>query len=209
LPDLEIDSETVKPALRGLWQGGENFFIDKISRRLATEFTPKETLQEKVVTNVHTILYWVNKRDITGPSPSDPQDDSQFNHWEIPIQDWWAQNKGKYPTTTWADKPNLTDNVHTEFTKPNIMILEPDESTIYPAGQKINVKISSSGVYPLAKADIFVNDVYLGEYNNTSLFSFTPNTLENLQAQNELKIIAYDTAFNSGETSVIFTLQNN
>ena len=100
-PDLEVDPTVVKPALRGFWQGNENFFIDKISRKLASPNTPKETLQEKVVTNVHSILYWVNKNDILGASPSNPANDSQFNHFEIPIQNWWAQNKGKYPITTW------------------------------------------------------------------------------------------------------------
>ena len=46
-PDLEIDPLVVKPALRGFWQGNENFFIDKISGKLAGEFTPEETRQEK------------------------------------------------------------------------------------------------------------------------------------------------------------------
>lgn len=65
-PDLYIDPET-KPILRGLWQG-----------------------------NVHSILYFVNKDDILGPAPLYPEEDPQFNHWEIPIQNWWAQNSYRY-----------------------------------------------------------------------------------------------------------------
>src|SRR3989338_2663245 len=42
-PDLDVDPMTVKPVLRGSWQGNENFFIDKVSGKLATEFTPRET----------------------------------------------------------------------------------------------------------------------------------------------------------------------
>ena len=38
-----VDIKKVKPVLRGIWQGNENFFIDKISGKLATENTPKET----------------------------------------------------------------------------------------------------------------------------------------------------------------------
>ena len=113
-PDLEIDPMKVKPVLRGFWQGNENFFIDKISGKLATENTPKETLQEKVITNVHSILYWVDKNDILGPAPSNPSDDSQFNHWEIPVQNWWAQNRWKYPITTWNEKPTALDDMHTD-----------------------------------------------------------------------------------------------
>ena len=66
-PDLYIDPQT-KPILRGFWQG-----------------------------SVHTILYSVNKNDITGPAPTDPTSDPQFSHWEIPIQNWWAQNRINYP----------------------------------------------------------------------------------------------------------------
>jgi membrane peptidoglycan carboxypeptidase len=66
-PDLYIDPQT-KPILRGFWQG-----------------------------NVHSILYFVNKRDILGPAPSNPSDDPQFEHWEIPIQNWWSKNGGLYP----------------------------------------------------------------------------------------------------------------
>lgn len=66
-PDLYIDPQT-KPILRGFWQG-----------------------------EVHSILYFINKRDILGPAPTNPSDDPQFEHWEIPIQNWWTQNKYKYP----------------------------------------------------------------------------------------------------------------
>ena len=114
-PNLDIDPQTVKPALRGFWQGNENFFIDKISGKLATQYTPQETLQEKVVTNVHSILYWIDRNDILGPAPSNPADNPQFEHWEIPVQNWWAQNKNKYPITTISEKPTAIDNIHTSW----------------------------------------------------------------------------------------------
>ena len=205
-PDLEVDPTVVKPALRGFWQGNENFFIDKISRKLASPNTPKETLQEKVVTNVHSILYWVNKNDILGASPSNPANDSQFNHFEIPIQNWWAQNKGKYPTTTWGDKPSTVDDVHTERAKPKITIIEPNTQTNYSPNQKINLKISNSGPYSLQKIEIFINDSYMGSSQYPFTFSFTPSSLENLQEENEIKIIAYDTIYNKSETIQIFKI---
>ncbi|MEK7104820.1 MAG: transglycosylase domain-containing protein, partial [Patescibacteria group bacterium] len=99
-PNLETDPKIVKPVIRGYWQGNENFFIDKISGKLAGEFTPRETMEEKVITSVHSILYWVNKNDILGVPPLNPNDDSQFSRWEIPVQNWWAQNSGKYEITT-------------------------------------------------------------------------------------------------------------
>ncbi|MEI8174743.1 MAG: transglycosylase domain-containing protein [bacterium] len=206
-PDLNVDPTKVKPALRGFWQGNENFFIDKISGKLATAFTPKETTEEKVVTNVHSILYWVDKNNITGPSPLNPQNDSQFEHWETPVQNWWAQNMAKYPITTINDKPTMPDDIHTAISKPVISILEPNNSTTYLPNQKINLKILSSGLYPLSKIDIFINDTYFGTSQTPFIFSFTPSELENLQAENDIKIIAYDTAYNNSETNLTFKVQ--
>jgi 1A family penicillin-binding protein len=206
-PDLTVDPQTIKPALRGFWQGNENFFIDKLSGGLATADTPKETMEEKVITNVHSILYWVDKNDITGPAPADPSNDPQFSHWEIPIQNWWAKNAGKYPITTWADKPTFSDTIHTDAAKPVVSILEPNTNDIYPSNQKIQLQISSSGLYPLQKIDVFINDVYLGTANAPFNFSFTPSELDNLKADNEVKIIAYDTAYNNSETVSDFKVQ--
>ncbi len=203
-PDLEVDPTLVKPALRGLWQGGENFFIDKISGLLATPNTPSETRVEKVVTNVHSILYWVDKNNILGPSPSNPANDPQFNHFETPIQNWWAQNKYKYSITTLVEKPTALDNIHTDQNKPAVSIVSPNSATTYPANQKINLQISSSGVFPLSKIDIFINGIYLETEQPPFDFSFTPTDLENLQANNDLKIISYDTVFNKSETDSTF-----
>ena len=206
-PSLETDPTKVKPALRGFWQGNENFFIDKISGKLATPNTPKETLQEKVITSVHSILYWVDRNDILGLAPSNPADNPQFNHWEIPVQNWWAQNKGKYHITTLSEKPTEIDDVHTNLNKPSISIIEPNNTTAYSPNQKIYLKISSSGIFPLQKMDIFINDVYLETDQPPFNFSFTPAELENLQSDNELKIISYDTTYNRSETNLTFKVR--
>ena len=206
-PNLETDPETIKPVLRGFWQGNDHFFIDKISGNLATNNTPKETKQEKVITNVHSILYWVNKNDILGPPPSNPNDDPQFNHWETPVRNWWSKNMGKYGITTWADKPAGVDNVHVDSLKPVVSIIEPNSTTSYPSDQKIQLKISSSGIYPLKKIDIFINGVYSGTSDSPFNFSFIPSDLDNLKAQNELKIVSYDTAYNHTETISSFNVK--
>jgi penicillin-binding protein 1C len=206
-PNLEVDPRVVKPALRGFWQGNENFFIDRISRKLASPSTPKETTQEKVITNVHSILYWIDKNNILGASPVNPNNDSQFSHWEIPAQNWWTQNKGKYPITTWGDKPSMVDDVHTEAAKPKLLIVEPNTQTVYSSNQKINLRISNSGPYPLLKLEIFINDNYMGTSQSPFIFSFTPSELEDLQEKNEIKIIAYDTVYNNSETTSTFKVE--
>lgn len=41
---------------------------------------------------VHTILYYVDKNDPTGPDPSDPAMDPQYNNWEIGVENWARAN---------------------------------------------------------------------------------------------------------------------
>ncbi|MEK7572731.1 MAG: PBP1A family penicillin-binding protein [Patescibacteria group bacterium] len=205
-PNLEIDPINVKPVLRGFWQGNEHFFIDKISGKLAGEFTPKETMIEKIITNVHSILYWVDRNDILGAPPKNPYDNQQFNHWEIPVQNWWAQNKNKYAITSWSDAPTEIDDVHTSESKPNVLIIEPNTNTSYFPDQKIQLKIASLGRFPLQKIDIFINDVFLSSVSSPFNFSFIPSDLENLRNKNEIKLIFYDTAYNRAETISAFTV---
>ncbi len=206
-PNWEVDPKTVKPVLRGVWQGNENFFIDQISKKLATENTPKETLEEKVITNVHSILFWVNRNDILGPPPDNPSGNIQFNHWEVPVQNWWAQNKGKFPITSLSDKPNTVDDVHNGDAAPIVEILEPNENTIYLPSQKIKLKTSNIGRFPLEKMDIFINGVYLGTSEYPFDFSFIPEELDILTGENEIKIISYDSVYNRGEVSSVFKVK--
>lgn len=206
-PVVETDPTRLKPVLRGVWQGNDNFFIDSVSGKLATEYTPSETLQERVITNVHSILYWVDKNNPLGPPPDRPEDDPQYTHWEIPIQNWWRQNSGKYQQVSANQKPNSEDDVHTEFYRSQVSILEPNSSTNYLPEDKIYLKISSTGKFPLQKIEVFVNDVYLGNSTPPFNFSFIPADLENLKETNELKIISYDSAYNRSETVSIFKVE--
>jgi hypothetical protein len=47
---------------------------------------------------VHTILYYVDKNDPTGPDPSNPASDPQFNHWETGVINWAKQNIPNFAT---------------------------------------------------------------------------------------------------------------
>ncbi|MCE9549040.1 penicillin-binding protein [Candidatus Nomurabacteria bacterium] len=207
-PNLEVDIQKVKPVLRGFWQGNESFFIDKISKKLATAYTPKETLEEKIITNVHSILYWLNRDDILGPAPSNPDNNQQFMHWEVPVQRWWEQNEWRYPVTTWEDAPTEEDDIHNEDSKPDVRVIEPKDTIYYKANEKIQLKISNIGRFPLQKIDIFVNDAYLGTSEYPFNFSFYPKDLDILREKNEINIISYDTVYNRGETTSVFKVED-
>jgi hypothetical protein len=124
------------------------------------------------------------------------------------VQNWWTQNKNKYPIVITADKPTETDNLHTDQNKPVVSIVSPNTTTTYPPDKKISLQISSSGSFPLQRMDVFINDVYLETIVPPFSFSFIPENLGNLQTTNELKIISYDTQNNSSETDSVFKVTN-
>jgi penicillin-binding protein 1A len=39
----------------------------------------------------HEILYWVDRGNPTGPSPSNPAMDPQYIYWDTPVQAWLSQ----------------------------------------------------------------------------------------------------------------------
>jgi membrane peptidoglycan carboxypeptidase len=43
--------------------------------------------------NIHSILYYVDKNDPTGPVPQNPQNDPQFTNWETGVNGWIGTNK--------------------------------------------------------------------------------------------------------------------
>ena len=196
-------SPTLKPALRGLWYGGQSYNVDKISGQLATEFTPPELIEQRVIPNPHEILYWVNKSDPTGPAPSNPYSDPQFLLWELPAQAWIAANG--IPGDAWRSFPNGFDTSHNPGSAPTISILEPNASTTYSINQKLVIAANVFSAYKISHVDFYVNDTFLGTLNTDPYeFAFIPSDISNIAPTNTLRIEAFDTIGNSSTQQMTF-----
>jgi 1A family penicillin-binding protein len=206
-PNLNQDIENTKPALRGSWLGNERVLIDRISGKLATENTPKETITEKIITSVHNILHWIDKNNITGEAPSNPQSDPQYRNWEIPVQNWWAQNKHRYQIITPSQIPTEYDDIHTESLKPQITIISPEKEKTYQMDERINLTFANSSYFPLEKIDIFINDTYVKTLKTPFVFSFSPSEINNIRNNNEIKTVVYDSVFNRQEFIASFKVE--
>lgn len=201
-PDYNYD-ESLKPILRGLWQGGTTYYIDKISGKLATEYTPEELKIEKVVPEYHSILYWVDKNNPLGPKPTNPKNDKQFERWEYGVTKW-VKEKG---LTTDVTIPNQTDDIHTQNLIPQIKIIYPTSTKEYDPNEKINIMISNNSYskYPLTKINYYINGQFIGS-SNTSIFSFVPKDIKGIKQVNELKVVGFDSVMNKGEATITFKL---
>ncbi len=202
-PNKNIDL-TKKPVFRGIWWGGKNYLIDKISKKLATPDTPKETLGELVISNPHTILYWVDKKNPLGEAPINPENDPQFNLWEYPIKKMLAEQKIYFPNISEKDIPTGYDDVHVSQFVPQISIIKPVAQEIFRAGDTVNVLLKNSGRFPISKIDFFFNNNFIGSSYNLNSFSFILDENSAIGEINELRVVGYDSVFNSTQTTVFF-----
>ena len=83
---------TEKPILNGQYQISEKLKVNKINGLLVTEKTPTELIEERNFTEIHEILYWLNKNDPRGNPPSDSGSDPQYKNWEDSLQIWLKNN---------------------------------------------------------------------------------------------------------------------
>ncbi len=197
-----------KPVLHGVWQGGVSYWIDSISGKVATPYTPQETKKEVVFNSVHSILYWLNKDDPRGPAPTDPNQDSQFQYWEYGVRNWMVDYEKLHPDfkeVVSTPIPTMTDDIHTPDKAPQISIVSPvDGSTIDPQAS-LPIQIKMSGMYAAEKTDVYINSKYVLTSTTDPLnITFVPADIGGLSADNTLSVTVYDTVYNKGQTSMIF-----
>jgi 1A family penicillin-binding protein len=194
--------ENLNPMLRGEWKGGEVISIDSISGKLASEYTPEETREEIPLIEPHNILHWVDKNDPQGLIPNQPEKDSQYEQWEIPVQNWLQTNTSLIGNQTKI--PTTYDDIHIPENFPEIKILDPNNNQRITNPQKeLTINVSTDGEFTIEKVNYFLNDVFIGSSNKGSFsFSFIPADINGLRSANTLKAIVYDEVFNSSEDSI-------
>lgn len=193
--------QTLPTFHRGFWQGGDYFTIDSISGGLATEYTPEEFRKDLIITNVHSILHWMDKENPLEYKESE-KEDPQYENWEYGVRNWWINNKHKYPIITEEQKPDYYDNVHTLENKPIFEIIGISENK-YKETDPINVLINPTSFYPIKKIDLFINNKYITSLRNYPFqATFLLKDFENISSVNELKIIGFDLWGNVGEENI-------
>jgi membrane peptidoglycan carboxypeptidase len=79
----QIETEALKPILRGEWRGGSSTpILDSFGR----------VTGEQVNMNIHSILFWIDRNNPRGPAPTNPASDPQFNNWEYAVRRWATSN---------------------------------------------------------------------------------------------------------------------
>ncbi len=96
--------------VRGEWFGSETYYIDSVSEKLATKYTPEDLKVSVTRFDPHTILYSINKDE--PHTPGNSQNDPQFKNWEYGVQSY-AQEHYQELYQDSGEKPDEYDDVHT------------------------------------------------------------------------------------------------
>lgn len=192
-----------KPVLNGEWKGSRVYLIDKISGKRATDYTPPEYLEERVLTEVHSILYWLQKDNPNSPIPYNPDYDPQFNNWEASVRKWVQEQGIKEETIT--DVPRDFDDVHKPEYQPRIFLLNENEIFDRLAGV-LKINLSVAGFYPISKIDFYLGPRHLGSVQKPPyVFEYNLFSIPDLQQNEELIIRAFDEKGNRGEVVKVLT----
>ena len=145
---------TIKPFLQGVWQGPGN--------------------------EVHSELYWINKKDPTGPPPSYPASDAQYRNWEVGVAQWAGTATGINSIVN-TTPPTQTTNIFTITSPQHGGLLKKDERTTITVS---NIPFQAS------KVDYYVNNTPIGTATEAPFsFSFIPSSVSGIQDENDLKAV--------------------
>ncbi|MES3031463.1 MAG: penicillin-binding protein [Patescibacteria group bacterium] len=202
----------VKPTLRGIWKGGLSYMKDRVSGKVATEFTPPEAQEEVVFPSVHNILHWVSKNDPRGPIPADPKADSQYENWEYGVRNWftiWQKTNPTFVETADTTVPKETDDVHTAENNLRIDISSAQEATPISPKTRVTITVSASGKHPLKKSELYINGRYITtNESDPKTLNFTPEDVSGIEDRNVIKVISYDTVLNKAEDTLDIVIEN-
>jgi 1A family penicillin-binding protein len=196
----------LKPILRGVWQGGQTYTIDSSTGNLATDQTLPELRQTQAVGDVHTILYWVNKDDPTGPPPTHPENDPQFNLWETPIRAWVL---GGGSTALPQNPPLVIDNNTNPGSGPQVSFTNPTPNSSFARNSLVIINLSFQSKYPINRAEYYVNNKLIGSTSVSPYsLSFSPQNISGIQnSNNDLKVVVYDATGSKNEAHTSFSLK--
>lgn len=211
---------TEKSVLSGQFAIERKVKLDKISSKLATEFTPPELIKEKIFRVVHNILYYVDKDNPQGASPQHPNEDFQFVNWEAPVLRWatrmtelaeleeipekdkiWQKYIGPYNQPL----PTEYDDIHIPQNKPEIKITSPQEGMIISDPKDFRsliIEAEAQASLGIKQLDFFFQDKLIGT-DEVAPYQVRLNLPQDLSNGTYLiRAVAYDEARNFAEDEI-------
>lgn len=196
------ESPTIdKPAILGT-AFSQKIKIDTVSGKRATDFTPPELIEEREYFQPHSILFYIDKDDPTGPPPTNPARDPQFENWERAVQTWIS-----HATATVGLPPTEYDDIHGPDVQPHVILNSPTNGQIL-LNHLLPVQANVDASRAIARVDVVLNGVVIGS-STQQPWNFTVTLPQNLpNGFHQVNVVAIDDAGNRGETQVNIQLND-
>ena len=157
---------------------------------------------------LHTILYYVDKSDPTGPAPTNPANDPQFNNWESALLSWASTNMktfqnynlpGSIPAGQGAGPPGPGS------TKAPLVAIQKPVAGDFVAGP-VSMSANVTAGESITKISVFWNGTavqdFSGSFGTNYVFNWTFSP-QSANGQNLLEIRASGASGSIGRNSVI------
>ena len=148
---------------------------------------------------VHEILFWINKDDPRGGTPSNPSSDPQFTYWEYPVQVWVKQNMGSLFGLAGSSTPQIQPSAENTFT-----IASPQQNSLIPWGTTVATNILTVPNSEIKSITYYLNGVTIGV---SSQPPYTVVITPNSHGVVTLRAVAQKTTGALEEHSVVFIVQ--
>lgn len=174
--------------------------VNKLNGKLATSSTPPELLETRQAYDTNTILWYIDKDDPTGPSPSNPADDPQFNNWESGIKTWVEKNQWNTTSTTPTEIDDFSDTM-----APSVTILDPSSNQTI-SGRSFTIRSSVSSGRIISHVDAYLDNTAIGASLAApyDIQATIPNSID--KGFHTLYVRAYDQYGVSGQASLNINL---
>lgn len=166
--------------------------------KLAGDNTPDDQKEQRTFSEVHSILYYVDKDNPQGDYPKNPQADPQFDRWESGVLAWAQANMD----------PNVNQKVPTEICElhgngnaPEINVTSPSEDEIIKDG-KLDIQASAASFFGIRQVEFYLDDNLLKIYED-SPYSGTfriPNNVSD--GTHTVRVKVYDKIGNANEKDI-------
>lgn len=145
---------------------------------------------------IHSILYYVDRRDVAGVPPVQPQNDPQFENWEEPVRAWVQTNA------------NLISQViqnRVVGSDINLNLIEP-KSGNFISNNQVRLTFQVNSRNPISRVDVFFNNLLIDTQippSQTTLLYSKQLTVPGAELQNVLSIKVSDAAAGSKTEEVV------
>lgn len=135
--------------------------VNMLTGKRATDLTPPDLIEERLNRDAHSILWYIDKDDPTGPAPSNPASDPQFVGWEAAVHRWVEK-------TQWNATSTVSTELDTEFVeanRPRVTILSPAANSEVTSRRAIFMA-SVEAPRQIMRVEVFLDGVPIGSSAN-------------------------------------------